>query len=324
MPENNEPENASNNESSGELGLPDKPRRTKPILLGGIAAVLVAVLAVVLIVVNTGSDEGSSDRAVVKIGVADASKEYWQTFIGIAADEGIDVELVNFSDYQQPNPALSQGQTDLNLFQHLLFLADYNVSNNDDLTPIGSTYVVPLSVYSDKHTDLAQIPDGGTVAIPNDATNQARALLVLQSAGLISLKGGGNVLSTPAEIDEAASKVSVTPVDASQTVPALPSVDASVVNNNFALDGGLDPTTALYGDDPNSPVAEPYINIVAARAEDKDNPTYQRIVELYQDKRVSDLVQADSKGTSVFVSRTSEDLEGVLSRLTDTVRTAKQ
>ncbi|WP_243769925.1 MetQ/NlpA family ABC transporter substrate-binding protein [Amycolatopsis acidicola] len=304
--------------------LPEKPGRGKGFFAGIGAAVVAVVAAVVLVVVFTsGGGADSAGRTTVRIGVTDASQDYWQTFTQLAADQGIDVKLVNFSDYTQANPALSQGQLDLNEFQHILFLANYNVSANDTLTPIGSTYVVPLSLYSRKHATLADIPAGGTIAIPNDATNQGRALLVLQAAGLLHLRGGGTALSTPAEIDEATAKVKVTPIDASQTVTALPSVDAAIVNNNFALDGGLDPSKALFNDDPKSPAAEPYINAFVARAADKDNPTYQKLVRIYRDPKVSGQVQAQSKGTSVLVERPQADLESILARLEQTVRAAK-
>ncbi|GAB3579670.1 MetQ/NlpA family ABC transporter substrate-binding protein [Amycolatopsis endophytica] len=310
---------------SDDAVLPEKPRKKRGPLIGVTLAVVVVLVAVVLVVVNATSDSGTTaGHTTVKIGVTDASSDYWTTFRRIAADNGIDLELVNFSDYTQANPALAQGQLDVNLFQHLLFLANYNVSADQTLTPIGSTYVVPLSLYSRKHNAVAGIPQGGQVAIPNDPTNQARALLVLQSAGLISLRGGGTVLSTPAEIDQAASKVTVTPVDASQTVAALPSVDAAIVNNNFALDADLDPTSALFNDDPASPSAEPYINTFVTRATDKDNPTYLKLAELYRDPRVATEVQAESKGTSVLVSRPGAELQSILGRLEETVRAAKQ
>ncbi|MER6993948.1 MetQ/NlpA family ABC transporter substrate-binding protein [Saccharopolyspora hirsuta] len=314
---------SDNDTTPADLGLPERPRRRGGALVAVIAVVLVAVVAAALYAVNAGTDDTAAGRTKVRIGVTDASKEYWKTYKQLAAEQGIDIETVNFSDYHQANPALSQRQIDLNLFQHVLFLANYDVSNDDTLTPIGSTYVVPLSLYSQKHAAVADIPQGGTVAIPNDKTNQARALLVLQQAGLIALKGGGTVLSTPADIDTAASKVRVVPVDAAQTVASLPSVDGAIVNNNFALDADLDPSRALFGDDPNSPDAAPYINVFVARAEDKDNPVYRKVVEIYRDKRITDQVVADSKGTSVSVDRPQAELERILAELTATVRGAK-
>lgn len=263
---------------------------------------------------GTTSASAAEPREVT-IGTTEASAEWWPPLQRLARENGIEIKLVSFSDYTQPNPALAQGQTDLNLFQHLQFLASYNASDDQDLTPIGSTQVVPLPLYSKKHTSLNQIPQGGKVAIPNDPTNQARALLVLQQAGLLKLKGGGNALSTPADIDRAASKVTVQPVDAAQTVASLPSVDGAVINNNFALDANLDPKSALFQDDPKSKAAEPYINVVVARAEDKDDPTYRKIAQLYHSPEVVAAAKRQSKGTSVEVTRPADQLGSILARL---------
>jgi D-methionine transport system substrate-binding protein len=303
--------------------LPERPKRKTGLIVGISVAVVAILVAAALIVVNITSSNDSAGKVTVKIGTTEASADYWPILIKLAAEQNIDIQPVNFGDYTQANPALSQGQLDLNLFQHLLYLANYNVSTNSDLTPIGSTVVVPLGVYSKKYTSLDQIPQGGQVVIPNDPTNQARALLVLQQAGLIKLNGGGNVLSTPADIDKAASKVTITPVDAKQTVTALPSVDAAVINNNFALDGKLDPSKALYNDDPSKPAAEPYINAFVSRAGDEANPTYQKIVELYHDPAVTKAVVDASEGTAVIVTRPETELQGIAAQLEETVRAAK-
>lgn len=302
--------------------LPERPKKSRTgVIVGAVVAIVAVAIAATVLIVNL--TRSGDDKVVVKVGTTEAGADYWPILIKLAADNGIDLQPVNFGDYTQANPALAQGQLDLNLFQHLLYLANYNVSDNQTLTPIGSTVVVPLGLYSSQHTELDQIPQGGQVAIPNDPTNQARALLVLQQAGLLALKGGGTVLSTPADIDSGASKVTVIPVDAQQTVTSLSSVDAAIVNNNFALDAKLDPSKALYNDDPSKPAAEPYINAFVARAADQDNPTYRKIVELYHDPAVTAAVVNASQGTAVIVDRPQSDLESILSGLEDTVRASK-
>lgn len=304
--------------------LPERPHKgPNKWLIVGIAVVVVALVVAIVVCATGRNNKKSTATVTVKIGVTDGAQNHWTILKQKAAAEGINVETVNFSDYTQANPALSQKQLDLNEFQHLLYLANYNVSNNDTLVPIGSTFIVPLPLYSQKHTSLDQIPQGGKIAIPNDPTNQARALLVLQSAKLISLKNGGTVFSTPADIDAANSKVSVTPVDAAQTVAALPSVDGSIVNNNFAADAKLDPTKALYKDDPNNASAEPYINAFVARAADKDNPTYKKIVQLYHDPEVLAAAKSDSKDTAVTVDRPASDLQSILDGLQTKVKDSK-
>lgn len=268
---------------------------------------------------TTPAAEGS-DNPTVKIGITDISKDYWNTFKDLAADEGITVELQNFTDYQQPNPILTQEQLDANQFQHLLFLANYNVNTDEDLTPIGATVVYQLGLYTSKgYTEPSEIPDGGEIAIPNDATNQARALLVLQSAGLITLQGGGNALSTPADIDEAASRVTVVPVDANQTAVQLQSLDGAVINNNFAADANIDPTTAIYSDLQDLKAAEPYINVWVVRSEDVDDATLNKLVEIYHDPSVIGSLLEENKGTAVEVDKTPEELQEILTGLEELV-----
>ncbi|NUU08501.1 methionine ABC transporter substrate-binding protein [Leifsonia sp. C5G2] len=281
-------------------------------------------MAIVLVVVNlTGAGSATAKSVTVKIGTTEASSPYWAVLKKEAAKEGIDIQTVNFRDYTQANPALADGQLDLNQFQHLQFLANYNVQAKQNLVPIGATLVVPLPLYSTKHKTLADIPEGAKIAIPNDPTNQARALLVLQEAKLLKLKNGGSSLATPADIDAAASKVTVIPVDAAQTAPALSSADGAIINNNYALTAGIDPKSALFQDDPKSSAAEPYINAFVAREKDKDNKTYLKIAELYHTKAVTDAVLAESKNTAVIVDRPQSDLVDILDGLEKTIRAAQ-
>jgi D-methionine transport system substrate-binding protein len=267
------------------------------------------------------STADADNRVTVRVGVTDKAQEYWTTFTDLAAEEGIDVELVNFTDYTQPNPILSSGDLELNQFQHLLYLANYNVASDDDLEPIGSTAIYQLGLYTTKgYASPDDIPEGAEIAIPNDVVNQARALLVLQSAGLITLTDGGNAFSTPAEIDEAASRVKVVPVDANQTSVQLQSLDAAVINNNFATDAGIDPTTAIYSDLEDTDTARPYLNIWVARAEDKDNPVYAQLVEIYQRDEVIGQLEDENKGTAVKPDLSPEELQTSLTELEDLVR----
>ena len=259
----------------------------------------------------------------VKVGVTDGSKEYWQTFIGLAKKAGIDVKLQNFTDYQQPNPIVTQGGLELSQFQHLLFLANYNVSAKADLVPIGATAIYQLGLYTEKgYKSPTDIPDGAEVAIPNDATNQARALLVLQSAKLIALKGGGNALSTPADIVAGDSRIKVVAVDANQTTVQLKSLDAAIINNNFASDAGIDPTTAIYSDLQDTSSAEPYINVWVARKEDADNPVYAQLVAIYHDPAVTEALLAESKGTAVAQDQTPAELAKILTGLESDITAA--
>lgn len=292
-------------------------------------SVLAALAAVPLVIAlagcasgssEAGSSGGSTEDEVVKIGVVGKSDEQWPAFVEAAADEGITVELVDFGSYEQPNPALSAGELDLNQFQHIVYLAQYNDASGEDLTPIGATAIYPLGLYSQKFEDVADIPEGETVAVPDDASNQARALLVLQSAGLIELKSGGTIVSDLADIDEAKSKVKVTALEAALIPNALPDVAAAIINNDFVTQAGLSFDDAIAQDDPADPNALPYVNIFAARAEDKDNETYLKLVEIFQtDPEVQAGLLASSGDTAVPLQTPAADLQESLAKvLSDT------
>ena len=274
---------------------------------------IIAIVVVVLALIAGGVfalTRGGGDEETVRIGVIGASDPYWEIYKQAAADEGIDVEIVDFAEYTQPNPALAEGDLDLNQFQHIVYLADYNVSNNQDLVPIGATAIYPLGLYSLKHDSVEDIPDGGTVAVPNDPSNQARALIILQSAGLIELSDGGTIFSDLADIDEAASRVQVQALNAEITATSLQDLDAAVINNDFVEKAGLSFEDAIAQDDPSDPAALPYVNIFAARAEDKDNETYAKLVEIYHNTpEVLEGVQEVSGGTAEFVTTSPEDLQ---------------
>jgi D-methionine transport system substrate-binding protein len=284
--------------------LPDRPKRKRPIGWIVAAAVVVVAIVVALVVVavrgggseQAGAAGSGSDRKAqtVTIGVADKALPYWKTYTELAKERlNVTVELTNFADYSLPNPALKDGQVDINQFQHIQYLANYNVSSKDDLQPIGSTAVYPLPLYATKVDEPSDLPEGAKVAIPNDAINEARALLVLQSAELLELKDGGNAFSTTDDIES--HQVDVQPLDASQTANALQqgSVQAAVVNNNFATAAGLPASDKIFTDDPTSSSAAPYVNVFAVRAEDKANKTYLDLAELFQDDAVQKAFKQD-------------------------------
>ena len=294
--------------------------RTSTRILAALATV--PLLAGLAACAAPAAGDGGDD--VVKIGVVGKSDPQWAAFEEAAADEGITIELVDFADYAQPNPATTEGELDLNQFQHIVYLADYNVSAGEDLTPIGATAIYPLGLYSTTYDSVDDIPEGETVAVPNDASNQARALLVLQSAGLLELKSGGTIFSDLADIDEAESRVKVTALEASLTPTSLPDVAAAVINNDFVEDAGLSFEDAIAQDDPSDPNALPYVNIFASRAEDKDDETYLKLVEIFQtDPEVQAALVEASGSTAVPVTTPVKDLEDSLATVEADTKSAK-
>lgn len=275
------------------------------------AAALAAVGLLASCASGTASGDAAGSDEPITIGVVGAADEQWKIFEAKAEEAGIEVEIVDFQDYAQPNPALTQGELDLNQFQHLKYLSEYNVAAGEDLVPIAATAVYPLGLYSKQFSSVEEIPEGAEIAIPNDPSNLARALLVLQDAGLVVLRDGGSAYSTEADVLPE-SKVKVTPVSAEQTAIALSSIAASIINNDFVTDAGLEPTDALYQDDAGSEGARPYINVWVARADDADNPAYAKIIELFKETEVQDALVAQSGGTAVLANQTAEELQGYL------------
>jgi len=315
--------------SSPAPQLPQRAKRGPGLLIGIIAAVVVIAIIVVIVVVshrNSSSSSTSSAGATpttVSIGVADASSPYWKTYATLAKSKyDVTIKLVNFTDYSQPNPALSQGQTDLNEFQHIQYLANYNVTSHDDLQPIGATAVYPLPLYSTKYTKPSAIPDGSSVAIPNDAVNEARGLLILQSAKLITLKDGGNAFSTTNDI--VTHKVDVTALDASQTAGALEagSVAAAVVNQNYATQAKLAKSDAIFKDDPSSSSAAPYVNVFVAQKKDAKNALYLKLAALYHTASVEKGVETQNNGTAVFRTTSAAALQKELATVTADAKAA--
>jgi len=285
-----------------------------------LAVTAVAAAATMTLSACGGAGNAEGD-GTLRIGVVGAADDKWAVFTEQAEAAGLTIELVDLQDYTQANPSLSQGELDANQFQHLQFLAGYNVDADDDLTPIGATAVYPLGLYSEKHDSVEQIPAGGEVAVPNDPTNLARALLVLQDAGLVELKDGGSAVSTEADVLPG-SKVTVTPVAAEQTPIQLQSVDASIVNNDFLEDAGLSADDALFQDDPDSEAAAPYINVWVARAEDKDDPDLAKLAEISHSDEVVAAEQKASGGTAVIKDNSPEELQEILAGLEDDIRNA--
>ncbi|OAH26001.1 MetQ/NlpA family ABC transporter substrate-binding protein [Corynebacterium stationis] len=267
----------------------------------------------------SGDSESSEQDGPIRVGTTDAAKKAWAVLEEQAEAAGLDIEIENFADYSTPNQALEQGQLDTNNFQHLKFLAEYNVGNDSDLTPIVATEIIPLALFWKDHDSLDGI-EGESIAIPNDPSNQGRAINVLVQADLITLKEEGLVTPTPADIDTEASKVQITPVDAAQTPSAYGEGTPAIINNSFLDRAGIDPNLAVFQDDPNSPEAEPYINAFVVRAEDADNETIKKLAELWHSPEVQAAVDEDAKGTSVQVERTQEELQEILDRLEEAER----
>ncbi|MEZ0171981.1 MetQ/NlpA family ABC transporter substrate-binding protein [Microvirga sp. TS319] len=211
----------------------------------------------------------------------------------IAAKKGLDIKIVEFSDYVVPNEALASGELEANSFQHQPYLDNQKENRGYKIETAAQTVNFPIGIYSKKHKAFDAIPDGARVAIPNDPTNGGRALLLLQDKGLIKLKDNVGFKPTILDITANAKNLKFTEIDAAQAPRVLDDVDAAVINTNYATQAGLDPVKdALTRENPKGP----YVNIIAVRAEDKDKPWVKALVESYHSPEVKAFVQETFKG----------------------------
>lgn len=269
----------------------------------------------VLVLSACGSKASGSEEIHVKIGVTGADGQVWNVIKEKAKNEGIDIELIEFSDYTLPNQALADGDIDLNSFQTIAFLNQFKEEHDLDLTPIGTTVIAPMGLFSDKYESHHDIPDGSEIAIPNDPTQQARALLLLQSAGIITLKEDFGLTGDPSGIAENPKDIKITPVSAQQTPRVLQDVAASVINNGVAGQAGFVPNEdAIFIEDPETDEAKPYINVFAARTEDQDNEAFKKIADIYHEQEVVDAIKEDTNGGSIVVDIPIGELEEIVNK----------
>ncbi len=194
------------------------------------------------------------------------------------AAEGYDLQVTEYTDYIMPNNAVFNGEMDANYFQHQPYLTDFNEKNKTDLVSVVSVHFEPLGIYPGKAKDLASLADGATIVVPNDPTNEARALNLLAAQGIITLKDGVGLAATVKDITENPKNVKITEVEAAQVPMALPDYDFGVINGNYAVGSELS-DTILVSEDPNSEAAQTFANIVAVKPGKENDPAIQALVK---------------------------------------------
>lgn len=263
---------------------------------------VLALLAGLVAPATAFAEDKPFDGETVKVGVAsDDEIEVWEFVAELAEKEGITLEVELFNDYVQPNVAVASGDLDLNAFQHVAYLEEWNKENDEDLQPIGYTYVSPLGAYSEKVSSLDELTEGAVVAIPNDPTNGGRALLLLEQAGVIEVDDAAGVLPTLKDITKNDKKLEFKELDAAQVAVSLPDVDAAIINTNYALDHDLSiEEDAIFVDTEDlAKVNEVYKNVVVTRKDDVENELYKHIVELYQSEEVAEKITEITDGANV-------------------------
>ena len=212
------------------------------------------------------------------------------------AAAGINLDIVVYNDYVQPNLATDQGEIQANYFQHQPYLDDFNAENGTHLTSVGAIHYEPFGIYAGKANDLSNIADKAQIAVPNDTTNEARALQLLQANGIITLKDGVGLTATKQDIVENPHNVEILEVEAAQIPRSIESVDFACMNGNYAIEAGFKPSDALAQEDASSEAAQTYANVVVVSDADADSEWAKKLVEVLQSEKVSEYITNTYEG----------------------------
>lgn len=274
--------------------------------IGLVAALACGVLGLVAGCGSDGSGDSSSGGAAagedktIKVGASPAPHaEILEQVKSQLADQGYTLEIQEFSDYVQPNLALSNGELDANYFQHITYLEDFDAERGLDLVSAGGIHFEPLCVYPGKSATFDDLADGAQIAVPNDATNEARALLLLQEQGIITLKDGAGLTATKNDIAENPKNIEIIEAEAAALPRTLSDVDLAVINGNYAIGAGLDPASAIASEKADSEAADKYVNVVAVRPADKDSEKIQALVKALQSDTVKQFIDSTYDGAVV-------------------------
>ncbi len=242
----------------------------------------------------------TGDPVTIKVGASiTPHSEVLEQAKPILAEQGITLEIVQIEDSITPNTGVIEGSLDANYFQHVPYLEQFNEENGSDLVSIGAVHYEPFGIYAGKTTDLKDLPDGATVAVPNNVTNEARALLLLAQEGIITLKDDAGIEATVADIVDNPKNIEFKELAPEQLVQALPDVDVAVINGNYAIEGGLSVKDALAVEANDGLAAKTYGNIVATSADKENDEALKALVSVLQSKAIADYINETYDGAVV-------------------------
>ncbi|MDK6232897.1 MetQ/NlpA family ABC transporter substrate-binding protein [Aerococcus sp. UMB10185] len=276
---------------------------------------------------DQASSDSSAEPTKLKVGVVgDVEREVWEDVAERAKDKGVDLDVQVFTDYVQPNKALADGSLDLNAFQHMAFLHDFNSSEQQDLQPVGYTYISAMAAYSDKVESLDDLKDGAEIAIPNDATNGGRALLLLELAGVIEIDDNAGISPTPNDITENPKNVKITELDAAQVPRSLGDADAVVANTNYAVDAGLNPfKDGIFVDTEDlAKVGTQYKCIIATQKDRANDEAIKKVVETYQTPETEAKIKEVTDGADQKAWSDNDNISADYKALDEQVKAAKK
>ena len=251
----------------------------------------------------TEAAAASGETVKIKIGATPSPHaEILEAAKDALKKKGVEIEIVTYNDYVQPNIATDEGQIDANYFQHQPYLDDFNKENNTHVVSVGKIHYEPFGIYAGKSKDLKNIQDGAKIAVPNDTTNEARALLLLETNGIIKLKDGAGLTATKQDIVENPHNVEIYEVEAAQIPRSLDSVDFACMNGNFAIQANYKPSEALAAEKSDSEAAQTYANIIAVAEKNKDAAWAKTLVEVLTSKEIQDFINKKYEGGVVPLS----------------------
>ncbi|MGW2266767.1 MetQ/NlpA family ABC transporter substrate-binding protein [Streptomyces koyangensis] len=263
------------------------------------AAAGALALGLTLTACGSGPDDASGAEGPLVVGATPTPAGEILDYVkkNLAKDAGLDLDIKEFTDYVLPNTALQEGTLDANLYQHQPYLDEFNQSKGTELVALDEVYLPPTGVYSEKVKDIADLRKGATVAVPNDVTNEGRALNLLAEEGLIELKKGAGADASPSDIAKNPKNITIKELDPAQLPRSLSDVDAAAINNNFALDAGLDPrkdAILLEKSEDN-----PYNNVLAVKKGNENDPRVKKLAELLTSPEVKKFIEDTYKGSVI-------------------------
>lgn len=249
---------------------------------------------------ETSADKASGETTKLTVAASPTPHaEILNAAKAMLAEEGIELEVVEYTDYVQPNLVTDQGDVDANYFQHVTYLENFNEEQGTSLVSAGSIHYEPLGIYAGLSNDLSNIPDGAQIAVPNDTTNEARALLLLEANGVLTLKEGAGLTATKMDIEENPHNVEIIELEAAQVSRVASEVDFMVLNGNYALLGGFKVSDALAQEASDSEVAQRYANVIAVREGDETREDIQKLVEVLKSDEIRQYITDTFEGAVV-------------------------
>ena len=248
------------------------------------------------------TETGSLEGTTLKVGATPAPHaEILEVVVPILAEQGITLEIVQYNDYVQPNNAVEDGSLDANYFQHITYMNDFNDQNGTHLVSAAEVHYEPMSLYAGKVSSLDELADGALIGVPNDATNEARALLVLQQEGLITLREGAGITATINDIVDNPKNLQFSEMEAAQLPLRLADLDMAVINGNYAIDAGLNVSDALAVESADGEAAQAYVNVLAVKEGRETDPAIQALAAALCSDEVKTYIEENYNGAVVAV-----------------------